>query len=187
MCTGATRGRWSQEGVVLSTSVDIRFAVVLRSPASSTSTACLPRRAVTIPPAITGAACETSGVLGRQGYALDRAAPRCCPEAGGWETCNVFRDLDLGAISLLWIPDASRSWLTCYHCFKAPRRQLTRLSFLRCTRTELQKLIEQCCHELARSGTGRIQKGGAIWLSLPVRLGARDPMKPKIFVASSQR
>ena len=43
------------------------------------------------------AACVTSGVLGRRGFAVESAVARVCREAGGRVSCNVFvRDLDVG-------------------------------------------------------------------------------------------
>ena len=44
------------------------------------------------------AACARTGVLGRRGFAVESAAARICPEAGGRVTTNVLvRDLDLAA------------------------------------------------------------------------------------------
>ena len=45
------------------------------------------------------AACSTSGVLGRRGFALESAAARICREAGARVSTNIFvRDLDLAPL-----------------------------------------------------------------------------------------
>ena len=45
------------------------------------------------------AACSTSGVLGRRGFALESAAARICREAGARVSSNIFvRDLDLAPL-----------------------------------------------------------------------------------------